>query len=361
VADLLAGFRKSHAVELATGEEGYLVDKARDLGIPVHVLRHLRQPMAPLHDAAAVVEFAALVGRLRPDLIHAHTSKAALVARLAGALTRKPVIFTSHTWSFAEGTSRRQRAICTPIERLCAGLSARIVTVSEANRQCAIRAGVAKAQQMTTVLNGVADVPERALPSVGAPVRVVMVARFAEQKDQALLVRAAAAAQGAPVELVFVGDGPKLGAVRSLAEGLQMSRRVIFLGDRDDVPSILSGAHIFALSTKWEGLPLSIIEAMRAGLPVVASDVGGVAELVKDGLTGLTVEPGNAQALTGALEMLISNPDLRSRMGRHGRYRYESCFSYEVMLGQTEQVYFEVLDRRRAVPEGERRHIVHHE
>ncbi len=118
---------------------------------------------------------------------------------------------------------------------------------------------------------------------------------------------------------MFVGSGPKLEAARALVRRLGLAPNVEFLGDRDDVPAILSAAHIFVLSTNWEGLPLSIIEAMRAGLPVIASNVGGVTELVKEDLTGFTVERGDQRALTVALERLIVDPELRSVMGRNGR------------------------------------------
>lgn len=355
VADLMAGFRESHRVDLAIGEEGYLTEKARKLGVGVHFVPHLRQPMAPLADAAAVAQFAGLLRKLNPDLVHAHTSKAGMVGRLAGAVTGTPVVFTAHTWSFAEGISARQRAICRPIERLCGRLSARIITVSEANRQCALRAGVGSEKQLTTIWNGVPDVAVRAAPARGTPVRVVMVARFAEQKDHALLLEAAAGlVRGGvrvPVEIHLVGSGPKLEATQALAAELGIAEHVFFPGDRDDVPAILGAAHLFVLSTKWEGLPLSIIEALRAGLPVVASDVGGVTELVKDGVTGLVVKAGSQKALAGALATLIHDPGMRATMGWNARKRYESCFSYEVMLERTGRVYAEVLGPPFAVPE----------
>jgi glycosyltransferase involved in cell wall biosynthesis len=198
---------------------------------------------------------------------------------------------------------------------------------------------------MTTVWNGVPDVIERALPAQGEPLRVVMVARFADQKDQALLLRAAAMLDTVPFEIVFVGTGIRMEAARSLARALNLHSRVVFLGDRDDVASILAASHIFVLSTKWEGLPLSVIEAMRAGLPVVASNVGGMSELVKDGVTGIMVEPGDAESLAAALERLVLDPELRRRMGSQGRLRYETCFSYEGMLERTRHIYSEVLAR----------------
>jgi glycosyltransferase involved in cell wall biosynthesis len=351
VADLLAGLRSRHELGLVTGETGFLTDRAAALGIPTHVVRWLRQPIAPLHDVASVAALCRLIRRIRPDVIHAHTSKAGMVARLAGTVMHVPVVFTAHTWSFTEGPSGLRRRVCIPVERICGRLSARVITVSEANRDLAADLGVVANDRMTTIWNGVPDVTFRASPAGGPPVRVLMVARFADQKDQALLVKAATQFHSQPVEFVFVGDGPQEQPVRRLACQLGLSERVIFCGDRGDVAELLSGAHIFVLSTKWEGLPLSIIEAMRAGLPVIASGVGGVTELVEHRRTGLIVPRGDENSLAAALEILISDPSLRASMGERGRKRYEDCFSYARMLSRTEQVYSGAL--RRSEPPAE--------
>src|SRR6185503_9833846 len=115
--------------------------------------------------------------------------------------------------------------------------------------------------------------------------------------------------------------------VQSESASLSMTDRVEFLGNRGDVAEILSGADIFALATNWEGLPISILEAMRAGLPVVASDVGGVGEQVVDGETGFVVAKGNAALMGERLTRLLTQPELRAQMGCAGRCRFERIFS----------------------------------
>ena len=116
------------------------------------------------------------------------------------------------------------------------------------------------------------------------------------------------------------------------------------MGLRRDVAKVLEGAHVFVLPTNWEGLPRSIIEAMRAGLPVVATDVGGVSELVSDGDTGYLVPRQDPKALSLCLRLLIESRDERVRMGRGGRRRYEAEFTFERMAARTLEVYQEVLD-----------------
>ncbi len=341
VRDLLRGFQFSYECHLATGEEGFLCDEARDLGIVVHLIPNMVQPIAPVKDLRAVMEIRALLKRLKPDLVHAHTSKAGLLARFAGAISGIPVVFTAHTWSFAEGINRKQKFIALPLERI-AGHGSRIITVSESNRLLALSRGVSGEQSMTTVWNGIPDTPRRADPGSRGTVRILMVARFAEQKDQMLLLRALSDVHE-DFEVDFVGDGPSLAQVHKVANDLGLMNRVHFLGDRSDVAELLARAHIFALSTKWEGLPLSILEAMRAGLPVIASNVGGVSESVQDGVSGFLVPVGDEEKLRAGLLKLIRNPELRREFGRAGRKRYEQDFTLNKMLAKTAGIYGEVI------------------
>jgi glycosyltransferase involved in cell wall biosynthesis len=127
------------------------------------------------------------------------------------------------------------------------------------------------------------------------------------------------------------------------AQRLRIGKRVEFLGERKDVAQVLAKAHIFALPTKWEGFPLSILEAMRAGLPVIASDVGGVSEAVVDGVTGFLVPTGDAVGFRDRLAVLLSNPDIRGRMGDAGRRTYEDKFTLDAMMRGTLAVYGSVL------------------
>ena len=341
VRDLLGGFRFSYECHLATGEEGFLCEAARHLGVAVHIVPSLVQPMAPLKDLRAVMEIRSLLRKLRPDLVHAHTSKAGLLARLAGAIASVPVVFTAHTWSFAEGVGRKQKLIALPLERV-AGLGSRIITVSESNRQLALSKGVGRERRVTTIWNGIADAPRRADPGSAGRVRIVMVARFAGQKDQLLLLRALSGVNE-DFEVDLVGDGPLLERVQKAATDLGLKDRVNFLGDRDDVADLLARAHIFALVTNWEGLPLSILEAMRTGLPVISSKVGGVGESVEDGVTGLLVRAGDPDQLRAALLRLIRDPELRAALGRAGRKRYERDFTVDRMLAKTAEIYSELM------------------
>ncbi len=148
-----------------------------------------------------------------------------------------------------------------------------------------------------------------------------------------------------PFQLIFVGDGPTRSHLENEAARLGLADRTEFLGNRRDVAEILSGADIFALPTNWEGFPLSILEAMRSGLPVVASDVGGVAEAVADGETGFLTPSGSIAALRERITSLLTEPALRRRMGAAGRARYERDFTLSGMIEKTRNVYRSVSAR----------------
>jgi glycosyltransferase involved in cell wall biosynthesis len=308
--------------------------------VETFTLANLGAPISPLRDLRGLREIRALLKTLRPDLISAHSSKAGILGRLAGRSLRIPVIFTAHGWAFTPGVPWREAMIYRWIERLAAPLASRIITVSEFDRQLALARGIAPADRVVTIHNGMPDIAEelRADPS-GSPVRLAMVARFERQKDHVTLLRALAGLVDLPWRLDLIGDGPLLFEAKALSQRLGLVDRVHFQGQRSDVDAWLSQAHVALLITNWEGFPRSILEAMRAGLPVVASAVGGIAESVRHGDTGFTVPPGDVDALRERLKQLLDNPELRKSMGRNARKLYERDFTLAHTVESTLTIY----------------------
>jgi glycosyltransferase involved in cell wall biosynthesis len=178
---------------------------------------------------------------------------------------------------------------------------------------------------------------------VGDIVRFVMVARFEAPKNQLSLLRAFAALPSERWCLELIGDGPQMQAAIDLATSLGLADNVIFSGACIDVSSRLAASDVFILISRWEGLPLTILEAMRAGLPVIASDVGGVAEAVQDGETGYLIKRDATGLLVERLGLLLADAEMRRRMGEAGRLRYEADFTFSLMLNKTIAVYEEAL------------------
>jgi glycosyltransferase involved in cell wall biosynthesis len=176
-------------------------------------------------------------------------------------------------------------------------------------------------------------------------VRLCSLARFASPKDHATLLHALAALRSQEWELDLIGDGPRQPHIRRLAAELRLSSRVRFLGYQPDPASILARAHIFVLSSRSESFSRSVLEAMRSGLAVVASDVGGLGEAITHNVSGLLVPPANPHALAAALGGLLSDPSQRERLGAAARAAYQARFRLEYMVEATLGVYATVLER----------------
>lgn len=344
--DLAKGMKDlGNEVTILVGGQGVVVDRATELGIDCRSLKYLVREISPWADINCYFELSKALVELKPDIVHLHSAKAGILGRLAAKRISLPAVYTAHGWPFTEGVSARKRKLYAWIERAMARICERIITVSEYDRNIAIKQDVSSVDQMVVVHNGIPDVP----PSLCArhqsdTAKLVMVARFEEPKDQRAVIAALADIADLHWSMEFIGDGPNLDSVKALAQKLGLSQRVAFLGVRDDVPERLSCADALVLVSRWEGLPLTILEAMRAGLPVVASDVGGVSEVVSDGVTGHLVPRKGHVELVEALRRLISAPETRAQMGAAGRFRFESEFTFGMMLQRTLSVYHGILE-----------------
>jgi glycosyltransferase involved in cell wall biosynthesis len=340
VLELVRGLMERVEIAVVVGDDGFLAGELRALGVAVRVLPELQREIDLRIDRRCVRALRAEIRSLRPHLVHTHSSKAGLLGRLAAWREGVPSIHTAHAWSFSDGLPWRRVAFAVPIEALAGRITRRFVVVSDADRRIALRYRVARPEQIRVVHNGVPDRPERADPGSGPPV-IAMVARMAAPKDHLLLIRALAGVRE-PFQLLLIGDGPDRPAIERCIEELGLGARVELAGVSDQVPRLLAGAWLAALISRQEGFPLAVLEAMRAGLPVIASDVGGVREAVEDGVTGLLVPRGDEEALRAALARLLADASLRRSMGQAGRRAYERRFTAARNVASTEAVYREL-------------------
>jgi glycosyltransferase involved in cell wall biosynthesis len=345
VRDLAAAVvDQGHSALVITSGSGPFIDDLRARNIPVAVLRHLSMPIRPLRDLRALREIRGALTAQRPDLIAAHSSKAGVLGRFAGRALGVPVVFTVHGWAFTPGIPAAKAAVYRRIERAAGPFSSRIITVSDFDRRLGLEAGIAGEDRIVTVHNGIPDIAPTLRADPGrAPVRLVMVARFGPQKDHTTLLRALAGLREHAWELELIGEGSSMGQTASLAGSLGLGDRVHFRGQRMDVEQILATSQVSLLVSNYEGFPLSILEAMRAGLPVVASSVGGVDESVHDGKSGFLIPRGNVELLRDRIGRLLADPTLRSRMGARGRAEYERQFTLDHMVTRTLAVYRDAL------------------
>jgi glycosyltransferase involved in cell wall biosynthesis len=320
VSLLLPGLADRFEVTLAAQGSGPLQNAAKAADVPFVELRHVRRAIHPWHDALALAELVRLCRKLRPDIVHAHSSKTGVLGRLAAWLARVPVrVFTVHGWSFAAYGGLAGRLYLW-IERLMRPLTTTVVCVAEATRTQGIAARACELARTVVIHNAVDVGSFGGRAHAGGPPCIVGVGRFAYPKDFASLIDALTLV-GGDYRAALVGDGPELAEVAASVEARGLSSRIELLGARGDVAGVLGRSDIFVLSSLSEGFPVSILEAMAAGLPVVATAVGGVAEAVVDGETGLLVPAADPDALAEALDRLVADPGLQRRYGEAGRAR----------------------------------------
>jgi glycosyltransferase involved in cell wall biosynthesis len=349
VASLLPALVGGFDVAVAAHGNGPLRDAAERWGVRFLPLRHVRRAINPWRDAVGLLELVRLLRRERPDILHASSSKAGVLGRLAAAAARVPIrIFTVHGWAFTAHSGLAAR-LYRYADRLVRPLTTVTVCVAEHERETGLAARTCTEAQTIVIPNAI---DARAFPRTHRESklpRLVAVGRLKAPKDFATLVRAVADLPEQSCELLIVGDGPDRPRLEAEIERVGLDGRVRLAGERADVPDLLAGADVFVLSSASEGMPISVLEAMAAGLPVVASRVGGVPELVADGETGLLVPPGDSEALAQALRGLLADARLRHRLGDAGRVRVRERFD----LGPFGRAHVELYSRelaRRTLP-----------
>jgi glycosyltransferase involved in cell wall biosynthesis len=345
VTTLLPAVTEAFDTTVAAHGPGPVADTARAAGVPFVELRHVRRPLSLWRDALGLLELVTLMRRLRPHIVHANSAKAGVLARLAAAIARVPIrIYTVHGWAFLahDGVAA---AAYRWAERAVRPLTTVAVCVAESEKRAGIAAGVCDPYTTVVIPNGVDLAATTPAEGPNDPPRVVWVGRLQAPKDPLTLVRALGRLK-TPFEADFVGDGPFRRAVELELERLGLGASVRVLGDRRDVGSLLARSDVFVLASRSEGLPLSILEAMAAGLPVVASRVGGVPELMVDGETGLLVPTGDPDLLAAAVGRLLDDATLRRRLGEAGRARVRERFDLDSVRRAHLDLYRRELARR---------------
>lgn len=325
------------------GEDGPVRQALIARGIPTTVIPTLRSSINPIRDARCFLTLLRLVRSTRPDLLHAHSSKAGMIARVVAAVLRIPCIYTVHGWGFGPGRTRLQSALVFGVERLFAALTqATYIFVSDADRRVGLSRLGLKPSSCHTIRNGVPD--HGLLANVALNSAVIMAARVCHAKHHDLLLQSFQGCRSS-FTLVLVGEGTQTPdfhrRVRACAPDKHTQIECLGLSER--VPSLLAQAGLFVLCSRYEGLPLSIIEAMGAGLPIVATDVGGVRELVEDGVNGFLVPPDDSVTLSRRLDQLQDDVALRVRMGQASRARFEHHFDAARMTTAVSALYDTIL------------------
>jgi glycosyltransferase involved in cell wall biosynthesis len=279
------------------------------------------------------------------DVVHTHGYKADLYGYIAARRSRKPIVATCHNW--LGGTAALE--IYNHLDRMTLKRFHGLAVVSDLVAQRLLDSGVS-AKKIMTIANGInvqAFEHAHALPALNFDESKVvgMVARLDLQKGFEHLLRATRDLCVAfpALKVVIVGDGPDRKAIEDMIQRFGLQSNVILAGQHSDMPDIYAAMDIFVLPSLNEGLPMTILEAMAASKPVIATRVGAIPSVIKDGETGLLVDPGETYGLRSAVARLLSAPDLCRRIGAAGHAWVSKHYTSEVMALKYRQMYDEVL------------------
>lgn len=314
----------------------------------------------PVSDLLLTLRIARLIRAEKFDLVHAHGSKSGFLARLAAIGSDVPVIYSPHCFSFHDGVAPLIANILAALERFAARfLTARIITVADGEQTLARRFRVGFPRLFVTVHSGidpvfynkpVDKVAQRAILKLGENTPLVgAVGRLGRQKAPIDFVKMAALvhSQKPQTHFVWAGSGPLEEAARKLSEELGITEVCHFIGEYEDVPSLLGAMDCFVLPSLWEGFPIVLLEAMAAGVPIVATDIPGNDESVSSGRNGWLVSPGDPSALAEKVLNLLNDPKQASMFVHAGRERIVQEFTRVKMLASIQNVYQEVVNEKR--------------
>ncbi|MEW5829394.1 MAG: glycosyltransferase [Chloroflexota bacterium] len=346
--DLTRGLlARGYKVTARYSTPGPIAEEIGHMGVPVK-----RLPRLGRVDPFLLLRMWREIRRERPDVVHTHLFKSDFHGRLAARLAGVPVIVSTlhncHNWAR------------NPVLGRTYGLTARfadeIIAVSDEVRDHAVRYAHLDEKKVTTIPNAIPVERFEDARTLGPGIRkelgipmeatvLGIVARLTEQKDHANFLRAAAIiAEAAPgTRFLVAGEGPLRASLADLAASLELAEVVTFTGARKDIPAIYGAMDVLVFSSRWEGLPVALLEGMASGLPVIATRVGGIPEVLEHGVGGIIVPPSDPAALAVACLKLIRNPVLGQQMGAAGLAHVKAHYSIDAMVEATSRLYQSLL------------------
>lgn len=357
--------KKGHEIKIITGltrnHQESFVDYTRKTGVPITVIKELRREVNPFLDIYSFWKIYHLIKKEEPEVVHTHTSKAGILGRWAAYFAGvKTVIHSTHGHIFYGYFGGFKTSIFLWIERLTAKITDRITTLTSLEIDDYQRLKLAKKEKFITIPYGIDTKkyqrPDRTreedrqmLGLLSKDYVIGWIGRLVPVKDCGTFIKAASLLKNVPpthpsplrgegggIKFLVVGDGPERQRMEEMAEKLGV--KGIFTGTRMDVYDIIQAMDLLVLSSLNEGLGRVLLEAMAAGKPIVATKVGGVPEVVKDGITGILVSPSNPVEMASAITNILNNPDMMSIMGEEGR-KWVRSFDIQIAIDGLEALY----------------------
>jgi len=321
-------------------------------GVKIEFIPDLCRELSPLKEIFALKKLYSAIKKVKPDIVHTHSSKAGILGRIAAALCNVPIIIHSpHGHVFYGYFGSFQNRLIVFIERVVALLTDRIINLTESGKRDHIELGISSPKKFVVIHCGIELEPflkvnierKEKLRHLGIPYDktvVGTVSRLEPIKGQEYFIQACKliSLKRPDVIFVIVGGGSLENKLKKMAVDLDIDDRVYFLGHRKDVPELMKLFEIFVLPSLNEGLGRVLVEAMTVGLPIIATKVGGISDVVLDGKTGLLVPPRDSHNLAESILKLLENKDLVQKMGEKGKAR-ANIFDINKMVEKIEALY----------------------
>lgn len=347
--ELLLRLKESFNVSVVCiRDKGELAHLLEEKSIKVHV-SYFKGRFAP----KSLLNLASLLKRENIHIVHTHMYRPNISGTIGAFIARTPVII-SHVHTVHQWDTKRQIFM----DRIITGIRDKTIVVSEEVKKAYLEKVNPNPEKIKVIYNGVDPKIykiEKKLSGIRAELNIQdgipvigIAGRLAPEKDHITFLEAAKIVLDSNPRACFliVGKGPEEKNIKAYIEKLNLKDKVKIVGYREDIPQVLSALDIFVLSSVREGFSLAILEAMAAGKPVIATDVGGNKEAVVDGETGFIVPKKDPSSMASKILSLVCNPDLRAMMGENGCQRVAKKFSIENMVSETADLYIEILKKK---------------
>lgn len=340
--------RKDFELSFAIPSDSPFYDKIVKEGVNVYSLKISRRPFA-LQNLKGLYDLWKIIKSGRYDIVHTHTSVGGFIGRLIAWINNVPsILWTIHGWSFDYPFgSPLRRSLFWAIEKFLDRFTDHYVAISKNMQEVGIQAGISDRGKVTLIYHGIEtggpiDGGNQSGPETknGNPV-VGTVGRLEPQKAIDDFLKAARIAKEhiPQASFIVVGDGPLKKKLERLSITLGIGNKVVFTGWQENVAKYIAGMDIFCLTSRWEGFGIILLEAMAMQMPIVATRVGGIPEIVEEGKGGILVSPGKPEELASGLCLLLSDAKMRKQMGYYNAEKVKTIFNVKDMIKKYEELY----------------------
>ncbi len=343
---------------LFTARNGLLLPEALSINeLTLKKSRYLERPINPLKDLLALIEIYGFIKKNNIEIVHTHSSKAGILGRLAARLARvKIIVHSVHGWSFNDYQPKIVRLFFIWLERLAASFTDKLIVVSNYDKQKGLDKHIGRENKYTLIRYGI-DYTEFSLKDqtirkeLGLDTNdliVGMVSCFKPQKSPQDFIKLAFLINKVSpnVKFLLVGDGILRRSIERSIDKFNLQDCVILAGWRWDIPKILAVIDIFVLTSLWEGLPIAALEAMASSKPIIATNTGGIGEVIVEGKSGFLVPPGDMLKMSERLAVLLKDKNLRAQMGQNARESLDFNFTLTNMIRKNENLYEDTIKNK---------------